>query len=129
MDDPSARRGLILFAHGSRDPGWAEPFEAVARAVRERAPGVAVRTAFLELMAPDLDGAADALVAQGCTRIDVLPMFLGSGAHLRRDLPPLVQAVASRHASAQLTLHPAAGEAPALIAALAEHALSLAAPP
>ena len=29
--------GLILFAHGARDPRWAEPFEAVAARVRERA--------------------------------------------------------------------------------------------
>jgi sirohydrochlorin cobaltochelatase len=119
------RNGLILFAHGARDPRWAEPFEAIASAVRARAPQVEVRLAYLELMAPDLGAAADALVADGCTRIDVLPLFLGTGGHLRRDLPPLVAAVAARHARVDLRLHGAAGEAPALIAAMAEHALSL----
>jgi sirohydrochlorin cobaltochelatase len=119
------KKGLILFAHGARDPRWAEPFEAIASAVRERAPHVAVRLAFLELMAPDLGAAADALVAEGCTRIDVLPLFLGTGGHLRRDLPPLVEAVAARHPRVAVKLHGAAGEAPALIAAMAAHALSL----
>ena len=32
-------RGLILLAHGARDPAWAGPFEAVVARMRERAPG------------------------------------------------------------------------------------------
>jgi sirohydrochlorin cobaltochelatase len=121
--------GLVLFAHGARDPRWAEPFEAIAAAVRARAPAVSVRLAYLELMAPDLAGAADALAAEGCTRIEVLPLFLGTGGHLRRDLPPLVAALQARHPGVSFRLHGAAGEAPALIAAMAEHAISLTSTP
>ena len=33
------KRGLLLFAHGARDPAWARPFEAIARRVRERNSG------------------------------------------------------------------------------------------
>ncbi len=117
--------GLILFAHGARDPRWAEPFEAIASAVRLRAPKVDVRLAFLELMAPDLPTVADAMVADGIERIDILPLFLGTGGHLRRDLPPLVDGIKARHGSVSIALHAAAGEAPALIAAMADHALSL----
>ena len=119
------KTGLILFAHGSRDPRWAEPFESVRSALAEREPGLPVRLAYLEFMTPGLDEAADALVADGCTRIDVLPLFLGTGGHLRRDLPPMVQAVSQRHPSVQARLHPAAGEAPAVVAAMAAHALSM----
>jgi sirohydrochlorin cobaltochelatase len=119
------QRGLILFAHGARDPRWAEPFEAIAAAVRTRAPDVRVKLAYLELMTPDLGGAAEALVAEGCVHIDILPLFLGTGGHLRRDLPPLVEAIGVRHPSIAITLHTAAGETPAVVAALAEHALSL----
>ena len=119
------KTGLILFAHGSRDPRWAEPFESVRAALAARDPGLPVRLAYLEFMSPTLDEAADALVDQGCTRLEVLPLFLGTGGHLRRDLPPMVQAVAARHPTVQARLHPAAGEAPAVVAALAEHALSM----
>jgi sirohydrochlorin cobaltochelatase len=119
------KRGLILFAHGARDPRWGAPFEAIADAVRARAPQADVRLAFLELMTPDLITVADALAADGCTRIDILPLFLGTGGHLRRDLPPLVQAIAARHPQVQVTLHGAAGEAPPIIDALAAHAASL----
>jgi sirohydrochlorin cobaltochelatase len=118
-------KGLILFAHGARDPRWAEPFEAIAAAVRARAADVDVRLAFLELMAPDLPTIADAMVADGCTRIDILPLFLGTGGHLRRDLPPLVNDIKARHPTIAVTLHGAAGETPALIAAMAEHAIAL----
>ena len=119
------KSGLILFAHGARDPRWVEPFEAIAAAVRARAPEVDVRLAFLELMSPDLPTVADAMVANGCKRIDVLPLFLGTGGHLRRDLPPLIDGIAARHAGISLQLHAAAGEAPALIAAMADHAIAL----
>ena len=119
------KRGLVLFAHGARDPRWAEPFEAIAAAVRARAADVDVRLAFLELMAPDLPTVADAMVADGCARIDILPLFLGTGGHLRRDLPPLVDDIKARHASVGIALHSAVGEAPAMIAAMAQHAIQL----
>ena len=118
-------RGLILFAHGARDPRWAEPFETIAAAVRARSTDVDVRLAFLELMAPDLPAVADAMVRDGITRIDILPLFLGTGGHLRRDLPPLAGDIQARHASQRIELPAAAGEAPALIAAMADHAVAL----
>jgi sirohydrochlorin cobaltochelatase len=119
-------KGLILLAHGSRDPRWAEPFEAVAAAVRERAPQLAVRQAYLELMQPDLAGAVDTLINEdGATHIDVLPLFLGAGNHLKRDLPPMLAALRAAHPQAEIALHPAVGEHPALTAALAQIALNL----
>ena len=42
MTDATAREGLLLFAHGARDPNWARPFEAVRARLRELAPGVEV---------------------------------------------------------------------------------------
>jgi sirohydrochlorin cobaltochelatase len=119
------KRGLILFAHGARDPRWAAPFEAIAEAVRAHVPDVDVQLAFLELMTPDLPTVADALAADGCTRIDILPLFLGTGGHLRRDLPPLVEGIAALHPQVRVALHGAAGEAPAIIDALAAHAAAL----
>ena len=34
--------GLILFAHGARDPRWAEPFESLAGRLRKAVPDQAV---------------------------------------------------------------------------------------
>lgn len=113
------KHGLILFAHGARDPRWAAPFEAVAARVRERQPEVAVRLAFLELMAPDLPAAAAELVAAGCTAVTVLPLFLGAGGHVRRDLPLIVEGLRAAHPGVHWQQEPPVGELPSVIDAMA----------
>ena len=119
-------RAIVLFAHGARDPCWAEPFEAIAARVRNAAPGCEVALAFLELMAPTLQDAAANLVAAGATRIDVVPLFLGSGGHLRHDLPPLVAALRAAHLRVDIRLHAAIGEHAAVVAAMAAAAVAAA---
>jgi sirohydrochlorin cobaltochelatase len=116
-------RALVLFAHGARDPRWAEPFEAVATRIRAAAPQLPVVLAFLELMAPTLEGAVARLVADGATAIDVVPLFLGTGGHLRHDLPPLVDGLRSAHPGVVIRLHPAIGEHAAVAEAMARAAL------
>jgi sirohydrochlorin cobaltochelatase len=120
------KQGLVLLAHGARDPAWAAPFEAVASRVRTRAPEVVVRLAFLELMQPPLATAGAELVGLGCTRVDVVPVFLGGGGHVRRDVPVQLAGLRAAHAGVTWTLHGALGETPRVIAALADAAIDLA---
>lgn len=120
--------GLILFAHGARDPRWAGPFEAVAAQLRAARPGLPVQLAFLEFMAPTLPEAGTALAAAGCREVQVLPMFLGTGGHVRRDLPLLLQTLREQHPQVAFNLHPAVGELPAVTAAMATAALALLSP-
>ncbi len=115
--------GFILFAHGSRDAAWSAPFEAVASRLRSQRPQARVALAYLELMQPDLAGAAASLVQAGCTRIDIVPMFLGSGGHVRRDLPAQVQHLREQHRGVEWALHAPIGEHPAVIDAMAAAAL------
>ena len=82
--------GIVLFAHGSRDPLWRRPIEAVATAIAARAPKAAVACAYLELVEPDLPTAVNRLLAQGARHVRVLPLFFGMGKHAREDLPELV---------------------------------------
>ena len=83
--------GVIVFAHGSRDPLWRRPVESVAQQIAQRDPAAAVRCAYLELCEPDLPSAAAELVAQGATDVRVLPLFFGMGKHAREDLPLLME--------------------------------------
>ena len=117
------KTGLILVAHGARDPRWAEPFERLRTLVATRAPGTPVVLAYLEMMQPDLPGAADALVAQGCDALRVVPVFLGQGGHVRDDLPRLADVVRARHPTASVELRQAVGEDAAVLAAIAGVAL------
>ncbi|HWI11275.1 MAG TPA: CbiX/SirB N-terminal domain-containing protein [Burkholderiaceae bacterium] len=117
------KRGLLLFAHGARDPRWAEPFEAVAQRVRLRDPTLAVQLAFLEFMAPSLREAGEALAAAGCVRVDVLPLFLGAGGHVRKDLPELLADLRAAHPGTAWHLRRAIGEVDSVIDAMAHAAL------
>jgi sirohydrochlorin cobaltochelatase len=118
-------QGLLLFAHGARDPRWALPFEAVRARVHATQPDVPIRLAFLELMRPDLAQAGDELAAEGCTTVQVLPLFLGAGGHVRKDLPELLARLAKKHPQVQWRLQPAVGEMTHVVAAMAEAALQL----
>lgn len=118
--------GILLFAHGARDPAWARPFEAVATRLRAQWPGTPVALAFLEFMTPDLVVAGQALAEQGCKRVTIVPLFLGSGGHVRQDLPLRVDALRAAHPGTDWRLAPAIGEHEAVIAAMADVAAVLA---
>jgi sirohydrochlorin cobaltochelatase len=120
--------GIILFAHGARDPRWAAPFEAVAARLRATHPGVVVRLAFLEFMAPSLAEAGAQLAVVGCTSVAVLPMFLGAGGHVRKDLPLLLDAMRAAHPGVAFTLHAAIGEIDSVVVAMANAAAALLTP-
>lgn len=124
--------GMVLFGHGARDARWAEPFEQVAELVRMRRAALGIQgpvtLAYLELMQPDLATAIAAQASAGCGQITVVPLLLGRGAHLRRDLPALLDACRLQHPHLRLDCATAAGEDPGVLAALAEFALRSAAP-
>ena len=119
-----ARQGIVLFAHGSRDPLWSLPIEAVAEAIRARDPDALVCCAYLELCTPDLAQAAADLIAAGARRIKVFPLFRGVGKRARESLPLLLAQVRALHPDVPVALMPTAGEYPQLTALMADIALS-----
>jgi sirohydrochlorin cobaltochelatase len=120
----SSTSGIVLFAHGSRDPLWHKPMEAVAAQIRTSSPQAKVVCAYLELSTPDLADATRMLLAAGIQTIVIVPMFLGVGRHAREDLPQLVNALRQQHPDVVFALRPAVGEDPRLVQLLAEIALS-----
>ena len=115
--------GIVLFAHGSRDPLWHKPMEAVAAQIRLQEPHATVACAYLELSQPDLPTAVAELVTQGVQAVRIVPMFLGVGKHAREDLPVLVQALRTTYPQLALSLQGAVGENPRLVQLLAQIAL------
>jgi len=112
---------LLLFAHGAREPRWAEPFERLQQRVRALAPQAEVRLCYLELMHPDLEGAIAELVALGVDSIRIVPVFLGQGGHVRRDLPGLIAAAQGRFTGTMISVIAPAGEDDAVLDALARY--------
>ena len=117
-------RGLILFAHGARDPRWADPLHRLRERVALKVPGTPVNVAFLDIMEPGLPAAAAALVDAGCTGISIVPVFLGEGGHVRRDLAALVGALAERYPAIDLRCAPAVGEDESVLDALASYCVA-----
>lgn len=120
-----SRTALVVFAHGARDPQWADPMRRVCLAVRQRAPDMRVEVAFLEFMKPALRECAESLLAEGFDHIVVLPMFIARGGHLRRDVPLLLEELRQRNPHASFDLAGAIGEVEAVVQAMARHALAL----
>lgn len=114
----------MLFAHGARDPRWAEPFERLQQRVRALAPETEVRLCYLELMRPDLEQALAELVALGVERIRVVPVFLGQGGHVRRDLPGLIAALQGRFEGISIICASPAGEDDGVLDALARYCIA-----
>ncbi|HUQ76118.1 MAG TPA: CbiX/SirB N-terminal domain-containing protein [Burkholderiales bacterium] len=110
--------GIVLFAHGSRDPQWARPFEELAATLSLKTSAV-VRVAYLELMQPTFADAITALAAEGITAVRVVPVFLGQGGHTKQDLPKLVAAARDRHPGIDISLDPPIGEQRSVIEAIA----------
>ncbi len=115
---------LILFAHGARDPEWANPLRRVRDAIRTREPAQRVELAFLEFMSPTLAECVDALVADGVCSIQIVPMFLAQGGHVKRDVPHMIAALKAAHPRLELRLAEPVGEAEAIVQAMAEYALA-----
>ena len=110
------KQGIVLFAHGSRDPEWSRPFERIAASLTEKLPAACIGLAYLE-HGPSLEETFAALVAKGVGSIRVVPVFLGQGGHVREDLPRLVSQAA--RPGLQVVLEKPIGERPEVIAAIA----------
>ena len=119
MTTCTANSALLLFAHGSSDPGWAEPFIKLKAAIQAREPDRKIELAFLERMEPSFDDAVISLHRQGVKRITVAPIFLAIGGHMRNDLPKLIEETRQR-TGIEFDVLPALGEADSLIAAIAD---------
>jgi sirohydrochlorin ferrochelatase len=126
-----SRPVLLAVAHGSRDPAAREAVLALTGRAARLAPGVDVRTAFVERAEPSLARAlADAARDVGPGGLAVVPLLLSTGYHVHSDIaatatpagvavaaplgpdPRLVPALADRLATAG-----APGGAPAVLAA------------
>jgi len=123
MTHSSAPKGIVLFAHGSRDPLWHKPMEAVAAHIATLSPQTPVACAYLELSTPDLAAAVETLMNSGVCTIGIIPMFLGVGRHAREDLPALVTQLREQYPQVHFTLNPAVGEEARLIHLLAQIAV------
>jgi sirohydrochlorin cobaltochelatase len=75
-------------------------------------------------MTPSLPDEAASLVARGVREVTIVPIFLGQGGHLLRDLPLLVEGLRAAHPEVAFSTVPAVGEDPAVLEAMAAYCLA-----
>ena len=115
---------IVFFAHGSRDPLWRKPIEAIAARTVALTSAVQVRCAYLELTEPSLPDCVAELAQLGSETIKVVPLFLGVGRHAREDLPVIMAELMARYPQIKFKLQPAIGEDERLVDLVAQMALS-----
>ena len=116
--------GIVLFAHGARDPQWAHPFQQILNRVRSNRPECPIELAYLESMSPSLEEAIDSLAEQGAAAITVFPLFMAQGSHLREDLPRIVAEIRASRPHVPIALESAVGDVPEILEAIAGWILS-----
>ncbi|GAB3543883.1 CbiX/SirB N-terminal domain-containing protein [Noviherbaspirillum agri] len=116
-------RALVLFAHGARDPRWAEPFRRLQELVQKQQPDVVVSLAFLELMTPRLPELMAELAQRGCTDVTVVPIFFGQGGHVLRDLPVMIEQLRLDYPGVRLSAAAAVGENSEVLNAIARYCI------
>jgi sirohydrochlorin cobaltochelatase len=114
-------RALILFAHGARDPRWAEPFQRLQGLIQAQLPDLVVELAFLELMTPQLPALVAQLFLNGCRDVTVVPVFFGQGGHVARDLPLIADGLRQQFPELNLRVAGAVGEDAGVLAAMAAY--------
>ncbi|MEN9886534.1 MAG: hypothetical protein RL758_1112 [Pseudomonadota bacterium] len=117
--------GIVLFAHGSRDPAWKAPMERIAQLIGQISPTTPVTCAYLELDQPDLHTACAQMMQShpelACLR--VMPLFLGMGRHARQDLPALMQSLKTAHPHMRFEVLASVGESSEVLGLVARLAL------
>lgn len=126
MQTSTNKSALVLFAHGSRDPAWAEPFKAIQTLICGQSPGLRSELAFLEMMQPTIADCIATLAAEGFAQVTVVPLFLAAGRHLREDLPALIKPIQAAHPGLTIAILPPIGEMAEIQEAIAKVALSAA---
>jgi sirohydrochlorin cobaltochelatase len=115
---------IVLFAHGARDPAWAEPFRRIVERLRNNHPETHLELAFLEMMRPSLTEAMAALAEGGFVHVTVVPLFLAQGGHLKEDLPRLLDDIRRHYPSLRMDVTQAIGDSEELTNAIADWAFA-----
>jgi len=103
------RHALLLIAHGSRDPAWKKPFEAIAEQLARTHEGPVV-LCYLESASPSMAQGLALLLAEQPQQVTVVPLFLASGSHVRVDIPEFLAQARLEHPNLHWRLLPTLGE-------------------
>jgi sirohydrochlorin cobaltochelatase len=107
----------VIAGHGTRVNAGAEACAILVEKVRGLLPGVRVEAGFVELTPPTIDAALDTVLS-GSEAAVVVPLMIGTGGHVREDIPDAIEASKSRHVDATVVYTRHLGSPAPLLAAV-----------
>ncbi len=120
LPPPRADVPLLAVAHGTNDPRGLETLDALLERVRFLRPGVETSLSFVSVARPRVAEQLVRLFAEGVTELVILPLLLGTGYHVRHDIPEALRTAARQPGGNAARIYPAAplGPDPLLAAVL-----------
>lgn len=89
---PTQYPPLVIAGHGTRDAEGAATCLALVDRVRTLLDGVRVEAGFVELTPPTIDEALSTVLESGSPSVVVVPLMIGTGGHVREDIPEAIEA-------------------------------------
>jgi sirohydrochlorin ferrochelatase len=112
LPPPRADVPLLAVAHGTDDPRGLATLDALLERVRFLRPGVETSLSFVSVAEPRVHEKLIRLVEDGVTELVVLPLLLGTGYHMRHDIPRALRELAQQPRAAEVRIYPAAALGP-----------------
>lgn len=114
---PATPPPLVIAGHGTRVNAGADAATTLVEKVRGLLPGVRVEAGFVELTPPTIDAALDTVLADATSAV-VVPLMIGTGGHVRDDIPEAIDASRARHLAATVVYTRHLGSPKALVNAV-----------
>jgi len=111
---------LVLIAHGSRNPHWRGPFEAILKELRQEYGEDRVYLSFMEMSAPTLPEVVRELVEAGERQLRIMPIFMARGNHFDHDIPEQTAELMRRHPGVTIEILPPIGSHPRFAVMMSE---------
>ena len=124
LTDLPENSGILICGHGSRAKIAEEEFSLLAKALRNRHPGLPIEYGFLEYSAPNIHMALDALLEQGVKNIYAVPGMLFAATHAQNDIPSVLTTYQEKHPGIEIEYGRELGLHDEMIAAFQQRILS-----
>lgn len=100
----TAKTGVMICGHGSRDKEAVDEFYAFAGNLRRRLSRWDVESGFLQYSLPTILHGLEALKMRGAEHIICLPCILFAAGHMKNDLPSVISAFTEANPGVRVTL-------------------------
>lgn len=105
---------ILILAHGSREKQTERIFDDLIKQVRAQA-GLVIESAFMEFSQRTISAGLESLAAQGARRIRVIPYFLFTGVHIKKDIPEELAAFRQNNPDLDIVLEDVIGTDPLMV--------------